>query len=114
MDEEIKQLIRSSGLKIESFGHNPNNPAPQMSINCYVIWYRFGQEPWIKSEFRSHHKLLEHLYCSGEIERKAEEVRGAAEAICQDCGYYGRWEDMNLRHHGGRDCPYCGGELDEQ
>lgn len=76
MTEETRQLIIDSGLRMDSFGCDPNNPAPQMSVNCYSVWYRFGQEPWIKSEFRSKHKLLGHLWESGEIERRAMENRG--------------------------------------
>jgi predicted RNA-binding Zn-ribbon protein involved in translation (DUF1610 family) len=32
---------------------------------------------------------------------------------CQDCGFRGEWVIMNLRGHGGRDCPKCGGEVDQ-
>lgn len=75
MTEETRQLIKDSGLKIDGFGHDPNNPAPQMSINCYDTWYRFGEEPWIKSELRSQHKLLAQLMEDGTIEKYAKENR---------------------------------------
>lgn len=32
---------------------------------------------------------------------------------CQDCNYKAEWVMMHLRSHGGRDCPKCGGEVDQ-
>lgn len=72
---EALKLIKASGLKIESFGCDPNDPEPQQQVSCYTAYFKFGDGPWIESAFYSQHKLRQHLWDTGMIKHKANEAK---------------------------------------
>ena len=64
MNKDAVKLIRDSGLIMESFRGDPNNLTDLGPVTGgYWVWYRFTNKvEWIKSEFKSHHKLLDVIY----------------------------------------------------
>jgi hypothetical protein len=56
--EEQYQKFLESGFEITTHGGDPNIKNTQQIDHSYMPWYRWSSdEPWIKSEFRSQHKL---------------------------------------------------------